>query len=167
MTRPFQLMTTCVLLLAVGAAPVFGDQSCKPVVGHFEAVQVPPGQGHCPPDPTAFCTAGRVWGGLQGNYQFVMTGAIPSVVVGGVSTILFFAGVMAGLGVDSAAHDYTSATVLVTGVFIGSALWWLTLSSGVNWLKCQVNTRARTWINRISGAVIIAFGVITLLQSMK
>ena len=92
MTRLFQFMTACVLLLTVGAAPVFGDQSCKPVVGHFEAVQVPPGQGHCPPDPTAFCTAGRVWGGLQGNYQFVMTGAIPSVAIGGVPTILFLAG---------------------------------------------------------------------------
>ena len=91
MTRPFQAMTTCVLLLAAGAAPVFGDQSCKPVVGSFEAVLVPPGEGHCPPDAT-FCTAGRVWGGLQGNYQFVMTGAIPSSVVGGVPTILFFAG---------------------------------------------------------------------------
>jgi threonine/homoserine/homoserine lactone efflux protein len=38
---------------------------------------------------------------------------------------------------------------------------------GVSWLKGQVNTRARTWINRISGAVITAFGVIALLQSMK
>ena len=53
---------------------------------------VPPGQGHCPDDPNAFCTAGRVWGGIQGNYQFVMTGAIPSASIGGVPTILFFTG---------------------------------------------------------------------------
>jgi hypothetical protein len=33
-----------------------------------------------------------VWGGLQGTYQFVMTGAIPSAAIGGVPTILFFAG---------------------------------------------------------------------------
>jgi threonine/homoserine/homoserine lactone efflux protein len=100
--------------------------------------------------------------GLAGAYgsTFLLTLTNPM-------TILFFAGVMAGLGVDSAAHDYTSATVLVTGVFIGSALWWLTLSSGVSWLKWRVNTRTRTWINRTSGAIIIAFGVIALLQSMK
>ena len=42
--------------------------------------------------PAAFCAAGRVWGGIQGNYQFVMTGATPSVLIGGAPTILFFAG---------------------------------------------------------------------------
>jgi hypothetical protein len=52
---------------------------------------VPPGQGHCPIS-APFCTAGRVWGGIQGNYQFVMTAAIPSATIGGVSTILFFTG---------------------------------------------------------------------------
>src|SRR5213078_4718504 len=92
MKRFFQLMTACSLLLAAGTAVVFGNPNCKPVVGHFEAVVVPPGQGHCPSDPTAFCTAGRVWGGIQGNYQFVMTGAIPSSVIGGVPTVLFFTG---------------------------------------------------------------------------
>jgi len=73
-------------------APVFGNQNCKPAVGHFEALVVPPGQRHCPSDPNAFCTAGRVWGGIQGSYQFVMTGAIPSGVIGGVPTTLFFTG---------------------------------------------------------------------------
>ncbi len=73
-------------------APVFGNQNCRPVVGHFEANVVPPGVGHCPSDPTAFCTAGRVRGGIRGSYQFVMTGAYPSVQIGGVPTILFFTG---------------------------------------------------------------------------
>lgn len=87
-----RLVTACVFLLAASVAPVVGAQSCKPVVGHFEAVLVPPGQGHCPADPNAFCTAGRVWGGVQGTYQFFMTGAVPSADFGGVPTILFFTG---------------------------------------------------------------------------
>ena len=88
MKRRFQFMTACVLLLSAGVAQVFANQTCKPVVGHFEANVVPPGQGHCPPIPGTFCTAGRVWGGIQGNYQFVMTGAIPSATIGGVPTRL-------------------------------------------------------------------------------
>src|SRR6266550_5836905 len=92
MKQFFYFTTACVLLLTASVAPAFGNQSCKPVIGHFEANVVPPGQGHCPPDPTAFCTAGRVWGGIQGNYQFVMTGAIPSATIGGVPTIPFFTG---------------------------------------------------------------------------
>ena len=91
MKRLFQSITACCLLLTASLAPVFGNQNCKPVVGHFEALVVPPGQGHCPIS-APFCTAGRVWGGIQGNYQFVMTAAIPSVTVGGVPTILFFTG---------------------------------------------------------------------------
>ncbi len=85
----FQSLTVGLLLLT---ACVVVSATCKPVVGHFEANIVPPGQGHCPNDPGAFCTAGRVWGGIQGNYQFVMTAAIPSITIGGVPTILFFTG---------------------------------------------------------------------------
>lgn len=78
-----------VLVLAAGAA--FAAPNCKPVVGHFEAQVVPPGQGHCPAT-APFCTAGRVWGGIQGSYQFVMSGIVPSASIGGVPTIQFFAG---------------------------------------------------------------------------
>jgi len=92
MKRFFQLITASVLLLTAGTAMVSGSQNCKPVVGHFEALLVPPGQGHCPSDPSAFCTAGRVWGGIQGNYQFVITGALPSALIGGTPTVLFFTG---------------------------------------------------------------------------
>src|SRR5437588_5258228 len=92
MKQLFQYMTAFVLLFTASAAPVFAEQNCKPVVGHFEANVVPPGQGHCPSDPGAFCTAGRVWGGIQGNYQFVITGGLPAGVIGGTPTVLFFTG---------------------------------------------------------------------------
>ena len=82
-------ITVVALALASGAA--FAGSKCKPVVGHFEAQVVPPGQGHCP-GTAPFCTAGRVWGGIQGNYQFVMSGIAPSAAIGGVATIQFFAG---------------------------------------------------------------------------
>jgi hypothetical protein len=90
MRRLSQLMTLCVLSVSVTSA--LGAPTCRPVVGHFEAFVVPPGQGHCPAVSGVFCTAGRVWGGIQGNYQFVMTNATPSVSMGGVPTILFFTG---------------------------------------------------------------------------
>lgn len=80
------------VLVLIVVVPLFADSSCKPVVGHFEARLVPPGVGHCPSDPTSFCTAGRVWGGINGSYQFVMTGAFPSAAIAGVPTILFFTG---------------------------------------------------------------------------
>src|SRR5258706_200186 len=65
---------------------------CGPVNGHFEANVVAPGTGHCPPVPGIFCTAGRVWGGIQGDYKFVMSGVTPAATIGGIPTALFFAG---------------------------------------------------------------------------
>src|SRR6185436_5879135 len=79
------------LLLALATSAAFAAPECKPVVGGLEAQVVPPGTGHCPAT-APFCTAGRVWGGIQGTYQFVMSGLEPSVLIGGVPTIVFFAG---------------------------------------------------------------------------
>jgi hypothetical protein len=79
-------------LVSLALAAPFAAAKCKTVVGHFQASIVPPGEGHCPADPNAFCTAGRVWGGVQGTYQFAMTAAVPSGDFGGVPTIIFFTG---------------------------------------------------------------------------
>ena len=82
----------CVLLIVLVAAPLLADPDCKPVNGHFEATIVAAGQGHCPNVAGTLCTAGRVWGGIQGNYQFVATAFFPSAAIGGVPSVLFFTG---------------------------------------------------------------------------
>lgn len=95
--------------------------------------------------------------GLVGAYgsTFLLTLTNPM-------TILSFAGIMAGLGIGSTARDHVSAAVLVLGVFLGSALWWLILSSGVGMFRARFNMRMLGWINRLSGLVIMAFGVLAL-----
>ena len=78
------LVAVSTVLASCMATAAFADQTCKPVVGHFEAHVVPPPDCQAP-----FCTAGRVWGGLQGNYSFAMTSLQPS---GAVPSIMFFTG---------------------------------------------------------------------------
>ena len=90
--RPTHLLITSALTLTVGVASADGLPPCRPVNGHFEAVIVAPGEGHCPPADTTLCTAGRVWGGIQGTYQFVQTAVHPSVLMGGVPTVIFYTG---------------------------------------------------------------------------
>jgi hypothetical protein len=83
--------TTSFLLLAFATllpAAARGDQQCKPVVGSFEAQVVADG---CE-SPVGLCTAGRVWGGIQGNYEFTMTSFAPTPEAGEVPTIFFFTG---------------------------------------------------------------------------
>lgn len=73
-------------------------------------------------------------------------------------TILSFAAIFAGLGIASGAR-YASAAALVAGVFFGSALWWLTLSTVVGMLRHHLSTSTVQWVNRASGAIIAGFGV--------
>ncbi len=79
-------------------------------------------------------------------------------------TILSFAVIFAGLGLGSASGNYISAGLLVSGIFIGSALWWLMLSGGVGLLRTRFNLQGLRWVNRISGIVITGFGLIALLS---
>ena len=70
-------------LIAATVVPV-AAQKCKPVNGSFLAQVQPTCSG-------ILCTAGRVWGGIQGDYQFTMDKAIPNGEPE-VPTISFFTG---------------------------------------------------------------------------
>jgi threonine/homoserine/homoserine lactone efflux protein len=76
-------------------------------------------------------------------------------------TIISFAAVFAGLGV-STGGDYGSAALMVVGVFSGSALWWFMLSGGISLFRAKFSLQGLSWVNRVSGGIIMAFGVLAL-----
>jgi len=80
------------------------------------------------------------------------------------TTILSFAAVFAGLGLGTSAGDRWSAALMVCGVFLGSALWWLILSGAVGLFRRAMTTERLQWVNRVSGGVLVAFGVLALLS---
>jgi threonine/homoserine/homoserine lactone efflux protein len=75
-------------------------------------------------------------------------------------TILSFAGIFAGLGL--AGHGGTEAALLTLGVFLGSSLWWVGLTAVVGRLRDRVTPRALVWVNRVSGAVLLVFGLVAI-----
>jgi len=79
-------------------------------------------------------------------------------------TILSFAAIFAGLGVGGGKNTALSATLVVCGVFLGSALWWLLLAGGISLFRGKFTSRWLLWINRISGSVITVFGLLALLS---
>ena len=79
-------------------------------------------------------------------------------------TILFFAGVFAGLGIVSESVHYPSAALMVMGVFTGSATWWLLLSGTTGILRHKISEARLAWINKISGLVIMVFGISAVLS---
>ena len=79
-------------------------------------------------------------------------------------TILSFAAIFAGIGVGGASKSYLSATLVVCGVFLGSVTWWCILTSGISLLRKRFTARWLSWINRVSGVIILLFGILALLS---
>lgn len=77
-------------------------------------------------------------------------------------TILSFAAVFAGLGGAGSGGGIAEALLLMAGVFLGSALWWLALSWGVSLLRTRVTPQGLRWVNVVSGLVILGFGAAAL-----
>lgn len=81
------------------------------------------------------------------------------------ATILSFAAIFAGLGLGQTSANYLAASVLVFGVFMGSALWWLLLSGGVSFFRGKFSPARLRWVNRIAGVIITSFGVVIVLTT--
>lgn len=77
-------------------------------------------------------------------------------------TILSFIAIFAGLRLAETGGSYTTASMMVLGVFLGSATWWLALSTGVGLLREKFTPTLLTWVNRLAGMVIFAFGTAAL-----
>jgi threonine/homoserine/homoserine lactone efflux protein len=81
-------------------------------------------------------------------------------------TIVLYAGVFAGIGLV-AGSSFLDAGVLTLAVWAGSTLWWVLLCSVVAWLRGRVSTRALLWVNRISGAALVMFGVLAVISALR
>jgi len=81
-------------------------------------------------------------------------------------TIISFAGIFAALGIGNTGGDtggdFGTAIILVLGVFIGSALWWLALSGLVSIFRAKLGATMLQWVNRLSGVIITTFGVVAM-----
>ena len=113
-----------------------------------------------PSAPGAAAVAGRqdLLGAFASTFVLTLTNPM---------TILSFVAVFAGLGLADTGGDYLSAAVLVAGVFVGSAAWWLLLAGGVGLLRRRFDERGLRWVNRLSGALITAFGIAALVGLVR
>ena len=79
-------------------------------------------------------------------------------------TILSFIAIYAGWHVPSLQGRYIAAAMLALGVFLGSALWWIGLFVGMTVFRQSFSLRTLAWVHRVSGALIVGFGVVVLLS---
>jgi threonine/homoserine/homoserine lactone efflux protein len=71
-------------------------------------------------------------------------------------TIVSFLGLIAGLGAISRGY------LLAAGIFLGSVMWWLILTSIANWFGSRLGASGLLWVNRLAGLVLIGFALASL-----
>lgn len=79
-------------------------------------------------------------------------------------TILTFSSIFVAMSESMAAQSTLALMMIVLGVFLGSAVWWLTLSTGVSVLRSRFDRRMMLWVNRLSGTIILIFALIILFR---
>jgi threonine/homoserine/homoserine lactone efflux protein len=82
-------------------------------------------------------------------------------------TVLSFFAIYAGWGIESLSGRYIGAAILMAGVFVGSALWWLILACGLLLFRDRFSHHVLGWIHKVSGVVIAGFGIVVFLSLWK
>ncbi len=80
-----------------------------------------------------------------------------ALTLGNPMTILAFVGLIAGLG--AAIDNPLAPYLLVVGVFIGSAAWWLFLVHVALAVKTRLTPAVTRWLDLISGSVLLIWGL--------
>jgi threonine/homoserine/homoserine lactone efflux protein len=73
-------------------------------------------------------------------------------------TIIFFITILPGFGVVMQGTSLIAAVPFVTGVFLGSVIWWILLCGALGSVRSRLSTDTIRWINRISGFLITCGG---------
>lgn len=95
------------------------------------------------------------------NVTFLLTLSNPM-------TIVSFLGIFGVSGVVSSSASGKGILLLIGGVFLGSVLWWLFLVSAVSFFRAKILNGPRLSIfNKLSGLVMLGFGVSALIQFIK
>lgn len=99
--------------------------------------------------------------GLPGSFgsSFLLTLANPVTMFG-------FVAIFAAVGWARELGTHANASVLVVGVFIGSAIWWLGLATVTALLSNRMGDHQKVWFQRLSGMVLVGFGVFALLSAL-
>lgn len=100
--------------------------------------------------------------GLAGAYASTLLLALSSPV-----TMVTIAAVFSGAGLPGPGGGTVPALLLASGVFLGSAFWWLLLSMGVGWLSSHGRVPSLRIANRVTGAALLGFGLYLLFRRIS
>lgn len=90
------------------------------------------------------------------------------IAISNPSVVLAYIAVFAGTNVIFNVHHLASPFIFTAGFLIGSLSWWLVIASTVNRFRHHFNLRILWWFNKISGALVMLFVIVsTILVLIK
>jgi threonine/homoserine/homoserine lactone efflux protein len=79
-------------------------------------------------------------------------------------TIFAFLGIFAGFGIVSQTLSVADSLTLLGGIAAGAAIWWAGLTGLAAACRKRFDLESLSWLNKLSGGLLIFFGVIALLS---
>lgn len=79
-------------------------------------------------------------------------------------TVMAFGAALAGRNLAGVGASLPDAALLVASVFCGALAWWTVLCSAAVALRAKFTGIGLLWLNRISGAIILGFGLAALIS---
>jgi threonine/homoserine/homoserine lactone efflux protein len=83
------------------------------------------------------------------------------------TTILSFAGIVAGSVGGTIALSFGAVLAFAAGVFVGSTAWWIVLAGAVGRMRHAVGPRTMLVVGVASGCLLAGFGVATLATLLR
>ena len=81
-------------------------------------------------------------------------------------SILFFAAYFAAMGFTPKVMTSISYGIVVGSVFLGALTWWVFITTLLGFLHKKISVKSLFFINKISGIIIIIFGVLSILSGL-
>jgi threonine/homoserine/homoserine lactone efflux protein len=139
-----------------------GQQPWLRVIGGLAMIWL--GLGAVRTRPAEAAAAGNGEGAkVQGNDLARAYAGTFALTMMNPATILSFAALFAGLGLGAGqsggAGGIMTPLALVSGVFLGSALWWLAVTGGISLARARLGLGTQRAINVAAGLVLIGFGL--------
>ena len=120
----------------------------------------PPGLDHMQSDknPAAIADIANLAGALASGF---------ALTIFNPATFLAFVATFAALNIlDGVDANLTNGTLLIGGVFLGSALWWLVLCSAARLLRSRLSDSMFSVIDKGLALFIVGVGVVAILQPL-
>ncbi|MCC3862205.1 LysE family translocator [Pseudemcibacter aquimaris] len=82
-------------------------------------------------------------------------------------TVLGFVAIFIGMGLGEMGNDLVNATLISTGILLGSLSWWFIVSFGAAKLGKGLSDQGLETVNHVSAVIIFLFGIAAVAKNLS